>query len=230
MCARVVLNTSEARPARILVHDRGARVMTAPPTGKFADSLFGGDPGLCGCCISDRRIGCLSTFVTWCFPGVVVAQLFQRIKQIPDSFAVIAVFVCFTTIAIFLLNSLCGDQSGLVGLAGLLTRPFWPSCDVDGCTQDDPAGRSDVCGFADWLAFTSGLVVVSLFMVARAHVRAQYGIPPGYCGPLDDCCAALWCLPCAASQLMRHVGAHEETEYRLFSADGAKAFAPTRAV
>jgi Cys-rich protein (TIGR01571 family) len=208
-----------------------------PPAGDFADTLCGGDPGPCGCCISDRRVGCVSVLVSWCIPGVVVAQLFQRVTRIPDSFAVIAIFLFGTTITNILLNSLCGDQSSLFGLPGLLTRPFWPSLcpvgqkcapDNDGASGDDAedGGRSDVCIFNDWLAFTSGLVLLSLFLVVRARVREQYRIAPCCCGVLEDCFHALWCLPCAASQLMRHVSTHEATEYSLFSADGTKTLDP----
>ena len=215
-----------------------AQTMKAPPpAGDFADTLCGGDPGPCGCCISDRRVGCVSVLVSWCIPGVVVAQLFQRVTRIPDSFAVIAIFLFGTTITNILLNSLCGDQSSLFGLPGLLTRPFWPSLcpvgqkcapDNDGASGDDAedGGRSDVCIFNDWLAFTSGLVLLSLFLVVRARVREQYRIAPCCCGVLEDCFHALWCLPCAASQLMRHVSTHEATEYSLFSADGTKTLDP----
>ena len=116
----------------------------------------------------------MTVLVSWCIPGVVVAQLFQRVTRIPDSFAVIAIFLFGTTITNILLNSLCGDQSSLFGLPGLLTRPFWPSLcpvgqkcapDNDGASGDDAedGGRPDVCIFNDWLAFTSGLVLLSLF-------------------------------------------------------------------
>jgi hypothetical protein len=100
--------------------------------------------------------------------------------------------------------------------------------DNDGASGDDAedGGRSDVCIFNDWLAFTSGLVLLSLFLVVRARVREQYRIAPCCCGVLEDCFHALWCLPCAASQLMRHVSTHEATEYSLFSADGTKTLDP----
>jgi Cys-rich protein (TIGR01571 family) len=180
-------------------------------TGAWAD-------GLCGC-FNDLKL----LAVGLCCPCIVPAQLFQRVKRQPYS--------CFLIVGLFAVASLfaSGAQSGCpnAGPKVLCTTSGGSvRCDAHPAPQASSSQHVPAyCALVDGTSSLTWLMLVALVMTVRAAVRAAHSIPPSCCGECDDCCAAFCCLPLTACQIMRHLGHHERTEYRLASTTGEAATA-----
>ena len=158
--------------------------------------------GLCAC-LNDCKL-CL---VSLCFPGVLVGQLYERVKS-PGTFAFIAGVSLGASFLMLVLKSLYPDEV---------------HCDRAGvCHSHANPAMGGVAHGVEAVAGLVSLVVAILFMIVRSAVRRAYGIPASCCGGCDDCCCALCCLPCASSQVMRHLNTHDATQYALCSTVGAQ--------
>ena len=163
---------------------------------QFADGLFS--------CFNDCKL-CL---VSCCFPGVVVGQLWERVKRQPRSAcAYITAISLVSATIVFYLQSTCPEPE--------------VTCTKGVCTAEPTVDVPASCSFANQLAGLTTLLLALLFMMVRAQVRDEYRIPPTCCGALDDCCCSFCCLPLAASQVMRHIGTHDATSYQICSSVGA---------
>lgn len=173
------------------VHETSTPYVAVGQPGQWSDGLFS--------CFNDPRL-CL---VAFCCPGILVGQLFERVKRERNVCAFIVGCAFMTGCIVAALKSTC------------------PPVEID--SRGRPINVAEVpttCAFSDTLAGLTTLVLAILFMIARSHVRREHRISPTCCGVCDDCCCALCCMPCSASQLMRHLGAHDAMDYRLCSPVG----------
>lgn len=192
------------------------------PTGQWRD-------GLCdclkhGCCHAMCWLGC-------CFEVVVTGQVMTRMSlnwiggpgQRPSvsntCYVVTGIMVGFIFLeAIF---SIVMDAVSCWGVElqwNEAAQEFLYTC-PDGSTIDGNSTFStlrSIISILGTIFFVYKLVIVCQ---TRRAIREKYDIPPGCCGPLNDCCVSYWCLGCATCQMARHTNDYNQYDVACCSND-----------
>ena len=152
--------------------------------------------GLCAC-MEDVPL----CFTACCLPYVTVGQLYERVVRHRGACLLITISI-----------------GGTMLLSGPIASTFWCGAGHSQQRDDNP-----ICRLGSTATSACVLVLVILLATARKAVRQAHGIAPQCCGEgCDDICAACCCLPLAAAQAMRHLGAHEQAPYSIASPTGSK--------